>query len=80
MHFKKVIMEHKNIKINEIEAKSATWLKIEAWATERIMAFRKRNDGDLDEIATAKLRGKIAALNELLDLARPNPVIKTNDR
>lgn len=72
-------MELQQIKINEIEARSAIWLKLETWANERIIALRKRNDGDLSEIATAKLRGKIAALNELLDLAKPNPIIKTSD-
>lgn len=66
-------------KLNEIEIKSALWLKIEAWANGQIDLLRKRNDGDLDNMATAKLRGKISALKALLDLAQPDPTI-TNQR
>ena len=44
------------------------WSEIEAWAKERLASARDRNDGDLGEIETAHLRGRIATLKELLAL------------
>lgn len=68
--------------LNEIEAKSAVWQKISRYAKGRIDTLRKRNDGDLGELETAKLRGKIAAFKEMLDLADDGtgPKISTNDQ
>ncbi len=68
--------------LNDIEVKSAIWQKISRYAKGRIDTLRKRNDGDLSEQETAKLRGKIAAFKELLDLADDGtgPKFPTNDQ
>ena len=58
-------------KLTDIEVLSTTWQKISRHAEERIDYFRKQNDGDKDPLETAKLRGKVAAYKELLDLAGP---------
>lgn len=67
-------------KLNEIERQSAVWLKIAGWANERIDTLRKQNDGDKDVLETAKMRGKIAAFKELLDLGGPAITTTTTAR
>ncbi|MFA5322908.1 MAG: hypothetical protein WC373_09570 [Smithella sp.] len=65
------------MKLNEIELQSTVWLKIAAWAKDRLDTHRKQNDGDRDITETAKLRGRIAAIKELLDME--SPAIKISD-
>jgi hypothetical protein len=44
------------------------WHYVEDWAKSRLESSRQRNDGDLDAIATARLRGRIDFIKELLAL------------
>ena len=44
------------------------WPDVEQWANDKLAAARAKNDGDLDTVETAKLRGRIAALKELIAL------------
>ena len=44
------------------------WQEIEAWAKDKLASARNQNDGDLNEIETAKLRGRIALLKEIVAL------------
>jgi len=53
------------------DLRSPTWLKIKAHFEERLADHRKANDNDKDAVATAKLRGRIAEAQYLLDLAKP---------
>lgn len=53
------------------ELQSSTWKKLEAHLSERIDSLRSQNDGDLDALATARLRGRIGALKELLAIGKP---------
>ncbi len=48
---------------------TGTWRRLAQELHDRIELSRKRNDGDLDPVATAKLRGRIKALQELIALA-----------
>ena len=49
----------------------ATWKYVEAWANKQIKDCREQNDNaTITEQKTAALRGKIAALKELLALPR----------
>lgn len=57
----------------EIDFRSETWRALEAYANTRIDALRTKNDGALDAVTTAHLRGRIAALKDLLTLAQPAP-------
>lgn len=61
------------MKLTNHERASAVWMKLEAHLAERIAACRSRNDGDLSEMDTAKLRGRIAALKEILALGADVP-------
>jgi hypothetical protein len=62
------------MKLTPQDLQSATWRKLEAHLNERLTALRAQNDGDLDAIATARIRGRIGAVREILALANAGPV------
>lgn len=72
--------DHPQLKLLESERKSALWLKLEKHINERIDVMRRRNDGDLDDRETARLRGKIAAFKELLELGQDPPQLEADDQ
>lgn len=55
------------------EANSHLWIKIRDHLESRLAIHRRKNDGELDAIATAKLRGRIAELMNLLEMDKPDP-------
>ena len=57
----------------EIDFRSDTWRALEEMATTKLDGLRRKNDGQLDELKTAHLRGRIAELKDLLTLAQPAP-------
>ena len=62
------------MQLSEFEASTAIWTKVSEKLTERLHVLRKRNDGDLDAIETARLRGSIATLKEILAYGdKPGP-------
>lgn len=61
------------MKLTEIELQSAAWQKLKAYMEQRLDECRRRNDGDLNEIETARLRGRIGSLKELLAIGEPTP-------
>lgn len=44
------------------------WKQVEEWAQEQLAYARKKNDGNLDPVETASIRGEIRLLKKLLDL------------
>lgn len=54
------------MKLNQYEAETALWKKIEQEMTARLDVLRQRNDGQLDHLETARLRGSIAMVKEVL--------------
>lgn len=56
------------MKISPADRESAVWQRLRAHYTDRLAVLRVMNDGDNDEIATARLRGRIAEIKYLLDL------------
>lgn len=50
------------------DRQSETWTKIKTHLTVRLQTLREKNDGDLDPIQTAKLRGEIGECKKLLAL------------
>jgi hypothetical protein len=54
----------------EIDFTSPIWLQVAAHCRVRIDQLRAQNEGDLDPVATAKVRGQIKALKELVDLPK----------
>lgn len=74
-----MITDNKEVsKLTELERNSELWKKLEAVLKQRIDLHRKKNDSDQDDSSTAKLRGRIAELKFLLDLASPDPAISTD--
>lgn len=57
------------MKLTESEKTSACWVRLEKHIKEQIDILRLRNDKDMDAVATAKLRGRIFELNNILNLA-----------
>ena len=62
-----------------IDFQSETWRAIEDRANLRLEELRKRNDGDLSAEQTAKVRGRIAELRDLLTLAQPAPALVADE-
>lgn len=62
-----------------IEQDSATWLSIVEWAETRLADLRKKNDGNLEVVATAHLRGQIATLKQILALPTVAPTEPGDD-
>lgn len=61
--------------LTDLEKQSAVWLKLERHLTETLTSLRSQNDGDLDLTATARLRGRINAVKQILALGvSPEPV------
>ena len=56
------------------------WLYIEAWAKQELDRARFKNDGDLSEMATAKLRGRVSVLKELIALPEDQRFRETQSR
>lgn len=57
------------MKLTEHESQTAVWLKLETYFKEQLESLRCQNDGDLNELDTAKLRGRVATLKAILSLA-----------
>lgn len=53
-------------KLSEFEAQSQVWVKLEKQLTERLATLREKNDGALDLPETARLRGRIEQIKEIL--------------
>lgn len=51
-----------------IDFNTSTWKQVSEWAAGEISRLRTKNDGDLDELQTASVRGEIKALKRLLAL------------
>lgn len=61
----------------QIDENSTTWRAIRTYLNERLAKCREKNDKQLDADETARLRGEIAAIKDLLALpARPARVAK----
>lgn len=60
------------MKLSQYEAESALWKRIEDELKERLDVLRQKNDGNLDQLETSKLRGTIAAYKEILAWTQPD--------
>lgn len=60
--------------LNESEKQSPIWLKIREYLKEELNDLRQKNDsefGNISEIETAKIRGAISCIKDLLDIDCP---------
>lgn len=61
------------MRLDKLESQSAVWLKLKEHIEERLIQLRMQNDGDLSDIETARLRGRVAMCKELLALEHSEP-------
>lgn len=59
-----------------LEKQSAVWLKLEAHLNDTLTSLRSQNDGDLDLTATARLRGRINAVKQILALGEDHEPVQ----
>lgn len=56
--------------LSETERTSPLWRKLEEHLKEKLEQYRAKNDGPLDPITTATVRGHIQSLRSLLALGK----------
>jgi len=56
------------------EREHPLWRKLAAHMNERLVMLRAKNDGPLDEMQTATMRGQIKELKALMSLGTAAPV------
>lgn len=61
------------MRADRIEQDSSTWLAVTEWAESRLAELRRKNDGPLEVVVTAHLRGQVATLKQLLALPKAAP-------
>lgn len=66
--------------LSEFERHHAVWVKINKHLLDRMEILRSKNDGDLDQFETAKLRGRIAELKGLIALGEPSPITSADEQ
>lgn len=59
--------------LTHADRQSQVWLKLVAHLEEKLKNLRGQNDGDLDHIQTAHIRGQIKFANGLLALREDAP-------
>lgn len=67
------------MKITEFESQTAVWQKVAKELTERLEILRAKNDNNLEPLETARLRGQIAQVREILSWSNPAPAINNID-
>ena len=61
------------------DRQSPTWRKLRDHFEQRLQELREKNDNDLGELATAKLRGQLAEIRYLLALGDQDPATEANE-
>ncbi|EKD97507.1 MAG: hypothetical protein ACD_23C00889G0003 [uncultured bacterium] len=62
--------------LTDAELNCQLWLKLLAHWNDELSALRASNDGDMDELKTAALRGRIKQIKRNLDIGNPKPAIE----
>lgn len=68
-----------DIKLTATDMGSSVWDKLRRHMESRLLALRIRNDADLDLVDTAKVRGEIKNLKNLLALGTPDQAVVADD-
>ena len=68
-------MEYKEpFRLSMTERQSGLWQKLATYLEGRLMIMREKNDNPLDDVNTAKLRGKIEMIKEILAVAKTTDI------
>lgn len=65
-------------KLSLQDLNSTAWMKLKEHLEERLDQHRRANDGDLDDVRTAKQRGRIAEAKYILSLGTDKSAPKTD--
>lgn len=65
--------------LNGAEAQTALWQKIKAHYQSQLELLRAQNDGDLNEVQTATMRGRILEVKKILALDKQPPGTRAGD-
>lgn len=60
--------ELEDFKLTESERHSACWIRLKEYLEEKLAEYRRKNDSSLSHEETMKIRGKIHALKDLLEV------------
>lgn len=60
-------------RLDRLDLDSRTWKRLRAHLEGQLHKARRQNDNDIDPIRTAKLRGRILVIKDLLALGDPQP-------
>lgn len=72
-----LIVERRLLDLNDRQ--SPTWRKLVKHYEQRLRELRAKNDNDLDAISTAKLRGAIREVTNLLALGDQDPATEADE-
>lgn len=72
-------MSDKPFRLAPADLVSPTWHKLKKHMEARLQTLRTKNDMDMDPIATAKLRGEIRAIKNLLALSEAAPAMGADE-
>lgn len=67
-------------KLNSIEANSELWRKIKEHLDWQLKCLRERNDGNMNELDTAYLRGQIKHIKDFLTLESDREAVENDGR
>lgn len=65
--------------LTPVETSSALWTRIKAHLEDRLSMLREKNDGNLDERQTARVRGRIDEVKSLLGAGESTDAAMIND-
>ena len=65
--------------LSKAERESPLWQRIEEHLNNRLISHRNKNDNNLGDVDTAKLRGRIAEAKALLALGDEPKIVETQD-
>lgn len=63
-------------RLEQSDKVSPTWMKLRQHFEEELATLRKMNDGKLDEVATARLRGRIREVKYVLSLGEDQVLLE----
>lgn len=63
--------------LTQADRNSGLWLRMKKHLKAERESLRARNDNALDPVQTATLRGRVAALNDLIALDEPAPGVES---
>lgn len=68
-----MVIPNKAKLLTQVDVNSALWRKLEEHLKTKLLMLRAKNDGNLSADETAKLRGRIAEIKNMIELGNLAP-------